>query len=72
MRANVLMHEFSAEIFHAKELGQELVQENLHYILRAAQRAEDLVASRMPPGHIIWWLGCRVVGLLGQQHQQQQ
>ena len=27
--------------------------------------AADLIASRIPPGHIVWWLGCGVVGLLG-------
>ena len=55
----VLMQGFSAEIFHAKELVQDLVRE---FCIRLArpQGAADLIASRIPPGLNTWLLavGC--------------
>ena len=61
-------HSEIAESFHARNYAEELCMRDylLGFSTHVTQRgAADLIASRIPPGHIVWWLGCGVVGLLG-------
>ena len=56
-----------AENLHAAEFIQGVHSKTCANVphARHPSGAADLIASRIPPGHIVWWLGCGVVGLLG-------